>query len=304
MSVNKILSRIENATTTEAAYEAQQMLKTVYHRLRSRKKLTESYDLLQQGARLQLKGDQLTCGSELALLLIHDLEADGFKLSELHRITDLLECIRKPYTESRDSPEIKEATKITSAAIRWVKKMGDEEAAKKLHSTLAALICKCQGAEGLLAASEHFSRGDDPAAFAAYLADVSSKGSHSEHDLILTRAVLQVLAVGRASQLDMQLAFARELMGGFSNRTASAAASISTPLTHFLEFLLQALDGRSLSLLELLQKEYSHSLARDPDLGEMLETVKQTYFPSMGGQGMSSLLGNIFQMISTAEPPA
>ena len=59
MSVSKILSRIENATTTEAAYEAQQMLKTVYHRLRSRKKLTDSYDLLQQGARLQLEGDQV-----------------------------------------------------------------------------------------------------------------------------------------------------------------------------------------------------------------------------------------------------
>lgn len=41
----------------------------------------------------------------------------------MHRITDLLKGIRKPYTESRDSPEIKEATKITSAAIRWVKKM-------------------------------------------------------------------------------------------------------------------------------------------------------------------------------------
>lgn len=66
----------------------------------------------------------------------------------------------------------------------------------------------------------------------------------------------------------------------------------------------QALDGRSLSLLELLQNEYSHSLARDPDLGEMLETVKQTYFPSMGGQGMSGLLGNIFQMMSTAETPS
>lgn len=59
MSVARILSRIENATTTEAAYEAQQMLKTVYHRLRSRRKLQESYDLLQKGARLQLERDQV-----------------------------------------------------------------------------------------------------------------------------------------------------------------------------------------------------------------------------------------------------
>lgn len=70
---------------------------------------------------------------------------------------------------------------------------GDEGAATKLHNTLAALICKCQGAEGLLAASEHFSRGDDPGAFAAYLSEVSRKGSHSEQDLLITRAILQVL---------------------------------------------------------------------------------------------------------------
>lgn len=56
--------------------------------------------------------------------------------------------------------------------------------------------------------------------------------------------------------------------------------------------------------MELLQKEYARSLARDPDLGELLETVKQTYFPSLGGQGMGGLLGNIFQMMSTAETTA
>ncbi len=85
--------------------------------------------------------------------------------------------------------QFQRASRKLQCSCHW---QGDEEAATKLHSTLAALICKCQGSEGLLAASEHFSRGDNPAAFAAYLADVSSKGSHSEHDLILTRAVLQV----------------------------------------------------------------------------------------------------------------
>lgn len=63
-----------------------------------------------------------------------------------------------------------------------------------LHVTLAKLICRCQGSVGLLAASDHFSRGDDPSTFAAYLAECSRKGAPKEHDLFLLRAVLQVLA--------------------------------------------------------------------------------------------------------------
>lgn len=68
-------------------------------------------------------GVQLTCGSELALLLIHDLESDGAAISELHCVLNILEGVQKPYVESRDCAEIAEATKIANAAIRWVKKL-------------------------------------------------------------------------------------------------------------------------------------------------------------------------------------
>jgi len=47
-----------------AFYEAQQMLKTVYFRYRSRQMLAESYDVLEDGACLQLQEGQVTvCGS-------------------------------------------------------------------------------------------------------------------------------------------------------------------------------------------------------------------------------------------------
>ncbi|BDA41429.1 probable Golgi to ER traffic protein 4 homolog [Coccomyxa sp. Obi] len=276
------------------------MLKTIYHRLRSRKKLVESYDLLQKGARLQLKGDQLTCGSELALLLIHDLEADGAEVSELHRVTDMLEAIQVPYTASSASPEVAEATKIGSAAIRWAKKLGAEEEGAKMHDTIASLICKCQGLEGLHAASEHFSRGEDPGAFAKVLADASKAADSSEKDLLLTRAVLQVLAAGKAENLQERLTFARELMKAYQGL---ACSSSSTPQAHFTQLLLQAMEVRSLPLVELLQKEYGRSLERDPELGELLEAVKHTYFPSFGGQGMGGILGSLFQRMTTPEMP-
>jgi hypothetical protein len=47
-----------------AFYEAQQMLKTVYYRYRSRRMLAESYDVLEDGACLQLQEGQVTAPGE------------------------------------------------------------------------------------------------------------------------------------------------------------------------------------------------------------------------------------------------
>jgi uncharacterized protein (DUF2267 family) len=60
MSAERVLSRIRDARSDQDAYEAQQMLKTVYHRLRSRGKLEEGYDLLRLGAQAQLSQGQVS----------------------------------------------------------------------------------------------------------------------------------------------------------------------------------------------------------------------------------------------------
>lgn len=62
---------------------------------------------------------------------------------------------------------------------------------------------------------------------------------------------------------------------------------------------VQALEACHLPMVELLQREYSLSLACDPDLNYLLESIKHTYFPTAGGQGMGGILGNIFQMMGT-----
>lgn len=63
------------------------------------------------------------------------------------------------------------------------------------------------------------------------------------------------------------------------------------------------MEVRSLPLVKLLQKEYGRSLARDPELGELLEAVKHTYFLTFGGQGMGGVLGSLFQRMITPEMP-
>ena len=59
MSVEKSLEKFRKSLEKGSVYEAQQLNKTVYHRLRSRKLLDESRDLLEKAACLQLDHEQV-----------------------------------------------------------------------------------------------------------------------------------------------------------------------------------------------------------------------------------------------------
>jgi hypothetical protein len=58
-TVDKQIEKLRATVESGAAYEAQQILKTVFHRYRSRKKLQDSYDLVERGAILQLQHGQV-----------------------------------------------------------------------------------------------------------------------------------------------------------------------------------------------------------------------------------------------------
>ena len=55
----RVLKRIQEASDDETTYEAQQQLKTVYHRLRSRNQLEQAYTLLSKGCKAQIMKGQV-----------------------------------------------------------------------------------------------------------------------------------------------------------------------------------------------------------------------------------------------------
>lgn len=57
-ALNKPLQKLQLSLQAGQAYEGQQMIKTVYHRFRSRKKLVESYQVLEGAATQQLAAGQ------------------------------------------------------------------------------------------------------------------------------------------------------------------------------------------------------------------------------------------------------
>ena len=63
---------------------------------------------------------------------------------------------------------------------------------------------------------------------------------------------------------------------------------------------LQAVEIRSVRLLELLEREYRPSLMQDRELLGLLEAVKQKHFGGPRG-GLGGLLGSLFQNLGTSE---
>ena len=63
---------------------------------------------------------------------------------------------------------------------------------------------------------------------------------------------------------------------------------------------IQAVEARSLPLVELLEREYAASLARDPQLPALLQAVKGAHF-AVPQQGMGGMLGSLFSMLSAEE---
>ena len=67
------VAKLRSSLQQGQPYDGQQMFKTIYHRFRAQKKLQDCYNLLEEGARLQLQDGQLNCGVELAQMLVEVL---------------------------------------------------------------------------------------------------------------------------------------------------------------------------------------------------------------------------------------
>lgn len=66
----QVLDELQDRLQQGKPYEGQQKFKTVHRRFRSKRKLNDSYKLLEEGACMQLRDGQFTCGVELAQMLV------------------------------------------------------------------------------------------------------------------------------------------------------------------------------------------------------------------------------------------
>lgn len=297
--VQKALQRVKAQVEAGAFYEAQQMYKTTYHRYHSRKQLDESYQVLREGAVQQLRSGQITCGTELGTMLVTAYTEDKVPGTDAN-VESLCHIVRAmpsaPTSDGGDDDATVDAcSRFVSAAVKWAHKQGNDPGVRQLHDLFASHLLAAYGWQQLARASMHLARGDDAAGFAAALAACSAAAPPGEQDLFVARAVLQTLACAHPSTLGRQLQHADNLLAACRRQPWAGGAPLpETPLLHFCQFLLTALQQRSQRLAQLLRVKYSGSLARDGALEAYLSRVEELYL-NVGGGGGGGLLAGLLR---------
>ena len=150
---------------------------------------------------------------------------------------------------------------------------------------------------GLGLAMPQYARSNDFSSFAAAVAAAVKEAHPSEEDLFITQAALEIVAAGpftstNAASSNNSIQRAREFLSAYP--TAAGHAVPSTPLTHFLNLYLEALEKISSPLVDILLEKYTVTLERDRSFLELIEKSRSKYAPAPQAQ-MPGLFGNLFR---------
>ncbi|KAG0583585.1 hypothetical protein KC19_3G147300 [Ceratodon purpureus] len=315
---SKQLQKLEKRVQDGDYYEAQQMYKSVHSRYMHAKKYSEAIELLSSGAVAMLKHGQVTCGTELGLLLIQTLTAA--KVPFDNAAIDQIRAIFNAYPRAADSQQESEAsnsgvesseatvaartrvegcTSFLRAALKWsIETGGFSRGAPELHDMLGqyiwtespAPVCTPNQHQEMMKASQHFVRGNQPEAFAKVVVECMNKCYPSEADLVIARAVMLYLSLGN-------LRDANRLWDSVRQRLSDSSQDFpDSPLLHFVKFLLSTLERDALPLFRMLRQKYKPSLDRDPSLEEYLDEVAERFYNVQRRNGMQGMLGDFMKV--------
>lgn len=286
------------------------MYKSTSARYIAAERYSEALDILESGACLQLKHDQVTCGAELAMLFVETLVKGKFPYNE-----DLLDRLRKIYEsfprnavpdhvgDDDDMQKLSEAlgaakirveacSSFLKAAIRWSIDFGtDKNGSRDLHTMLAEYIYSETPEVDMAKVSFHFVRGNSPKKFADTLINFMEKCYPGEDDLAIARAILMYLALGN-------LRDANYVVDEVKKQLESKELEFpESELMQFVSYLLLTLERDALPLFRMLRQNFKSSIDRDPAFNELLDEIAERFYGVRRKNPMQGMFGDIFKMM-------
>ncbi|KNA24235.1 hypothetical protein SOVF_017830 [Spinacia oleracea] len=305
-SIEKLQKVIDNGNF----YGAQQMYKSTSARYIAAERYSDALDILESGACLQLKHDQVTCGGELALLFVETLVKGMFSYND-----DLLDRLRKIYEEfprnalpdhvgdDDDMQKLSEAlgaakvrveacASFLRAAIRWSIEFGTHKSgSRELHTMLAEYIYFETPEVDMAKVSFHFVRGNSPKKFADTLVNFMEKCYPGEDDLAIARAILMYLALGNMRD-------ANYVMDEVKKQLELKEVDFpDSDLMQFVSYLLQTLERDALPLFRMLKQNFKSSIDIDPAFSELLDEIAERFYGVQRKNPMQGMFGDIFKMM-------
>ncbi|XP_008459732.1 protein GET4 [Cucumis melo] len=308
--VQEHIIKIEDVIDTGDYYGAQQMYKSVSARYVAAERYSEALDILQSGACTQLKLEQITCGSELAVLFVETLVKgkvpyDDNTLDRVRKIYKNFPQIPLPQHlgEDDDMQQLSEAlgaaktrvegcSSFLKAALKWSMEFGSQRSGSpEIHIMLATYIYSESPEVDMTRVSYHFVRGDNPKKFASTLVNFMGKCYPGEDDMAIARAVLMYLSLGN-------LRDANVLFDELKKEEEREELELpDSDLIEFIVYLLLTLQRDALPLFNMLRVNYKSSLEREPALNELLDEIAEKFYGVRRRNPLQGIFGDFLKMM-------
>ncbi|CAL1374346.1 unnamed protein product [Linum trigynum] len=308
--VQENIDKLEKVIKDGNCYGAQQMYKSISARYISAQRFSEAMDLLHSGACLQLKNNQVTCGSELAVMFVEALVKakvpyDDGTLDRVRTIYKLFPQIPVPQHlgEEDDVHQLAEAlaaaktrveccSSFLRAAIRWSAEFGPHRSGSpQLHVMLAEYLYTESPELDMAKITLHFVRGDDPKKFASTLVSFMGKCYPCEDDLAIARAVLMYLSMGNMRDANFLLSEVKQQV------EVKKLEFPQSDLIHFISYLLQTLQRDAYPLFSMLRSGYKPSIDREPAFNEWLDDIGEVFYGVQRRNPLQGMFGEMFKIM-------
>ncbi|EFC38650.1 predicted protein [Naegleria gruberi] len=283
-------------------YEAQQMFVVLFNKTFKQEKYDKCAQILLSGLNKMHQFKQVALLIDLAkymLSLFTKLNASTthtFTIKE-DKITaiDLIRHIVESYHQLEDitpKEDIQRMISFLDKVVTWsaehqVPKISDSHGEPFIHMELGKLHFKLGANEE---SNKNFLKSNSPDEFAEMISEWIKKGEDGEHDLFITRAVLQLLQLKK-------LEMAKRVFELLQQKTEKLS---STPLLHFVKFLIISIEKGNLELYHHINQSYATELTRrDASFKDVyLDKIGSIYFglqkSKPQNQGLGSMINSLF----------
>jgi len=277
--IQAVTKKLEASIQSGDYYHAQQMYKTLYFRYTAKKEYNTVCQLLVTGSCTMFKYNQVTEGSELAMLLLQHFKEAGAEANDasLGYVIKIFQAFPPEHSHLKRA--------FVKSSVSWTSKpTNGNQGAPELHNVFAVSY---RSIKEYSIAEKHYLRGTDPAGYFSMLTEWALAKESSEVDLFVARGIFQYLCLANLKD-------ANSLYTAFINQFPT-----QNDLTTFLKYFLITLQYDAYQLAVLLTQRYPTALQRDPIFNKALPVIFKVFYQVEPPTGLGGLMSSLFKSFAS-----
>uniref|UniRef100_A0A6B2LAC2 Uncharacterized protein n=1 Tax=Arcella intermedia TaxID=1963864 RepID=A0A6B2LAC2_9EUKA len=297
-----IQQKLEGAIKDGDFYQAQQIYKSIYHRLAAKKNYTSLRSTVLKGIKVMLLNNQTTNATELALLLL-----DNYKQTSVPVEKEYLDPLIEIFN-AYPSTDPTNRRLFVNNAINWSSlPSNNSQGSPVLHLAFAqkysqelfsgnttipveesSLLSqpKVVIVSPLNFVTYHYLRADNPVEHAQVIKRWDAEiRKEEELDVIVARAILQYLCLENLKNANL-----------FFNEISKFLKPDQTKMMRFVKYLLPTLERNAYPLFQLLRDKFTSEISKDEAFDKYLDLIGKIYFGVENqNQGFGSLFSSLIK---------